>query len=53
MMALGGMIMRMQLVRMVTMMKKEKSGWTRTKMATRRMGLKGDKSQMALVALNR
>ena len=36
--SVGGRIIMMQLRRMVTMMMREKRGWTRTWMATLRMG---------------
>ena len=39
--SVGGRIIMIQLRRMVTMMMREKRGWTRTWMATRRTGEKG------------
>ena len=48
-----GMIIVIQLRRMVRMMMREKSGWTRIWMATRRTGEKGDRNHMESSAENR
>ena len=47
------MIIMKQLRRMVVMMMREKSGWTRMWMATRRTGLNGESTHRASSALNR
>lgn len=45
--------MKMQLVKMVVMMKSENKGCTKMYIATRRIGLNGSRIHMASVALNR
>ena len=43
---MGGRIIMMQLRRMVTMMMREKRGWTSTWMATLRTGENGERNHM-------
>lgn len=52
MVGVPGIIMSMQLVKIVVMMKSENSGWTSIYIATRRNGLNGSSIHNASVAEN-
>ena len=48
----SGMVMTLQLTRMVVMMAKLNMGWVKTMRAIRRIGWNGERSQSAFVAEN-
>ena len=48
----SGMVMTLQLTRIVVMMAKLNMGWVKTKRAVRRIGWNGESSQRAFVAEN-